>query len=162
MKELGPGKPVTAKLASVRRKKVSEADKLPFQKEYEENVAKFKKAMEPYVPPAVEAPARKERDAEGGQDEEDDEEEEEEADQDGESAAPLKRQASTNDAPAAKKGKTGGDPEVEAEAKKLGFLQKLKSLSENPKVNASSSEILSELQKQNGSVVAAKKALLGA
>jgi len=155
MKELGPGKAVTAvtKLASERWKSVSEAEKRPFQKEFEEKQALYKKAMETYVPPVVE------EDDKDGSDEEDEEEEAGEEEDD----APKKRKAtSQNDAPAAKKGKTESSPEVEAEAKKLGFLLKLKSLAENAKVKSSPAEILAELQKQNGSVVAAKKALLGA
>lgn len=159
MKELGPGKPVTAvtKLASEKWKATSEAQKAPFQKEFEEKQAKFKKAMETYVPPAAE------EGDENDEGDEEDEEEEAEDEEEEEKDSPKKRKAtSENDAPADKKGKTVGSAEVEAEAKKLGLLPKLKALSENEKVKSSPTEILAELQKQKGSVVATRKALLGA
>merc|ERR1719359_2643612 len=56
MKELGPGKAVTAvtKLASERWKGMGETEKRPFQKEFEEKVAQYKKAMATYVPPVLE------------------------------------------------------------------------------------------------------------
>ena len=86
----------------------------------------------------------------------------EEEEEDEEENSPKKRKAaSKNEGPSAKKAKTAS-VEVEAEAKKLGFLLKLKSLCENAKVKSSPAEILAELQKQKGSVVAAKKTLLGA
>jgi len=157
MKECA-GKPITAvtKLASERWKQVSEVEKRPFQKEFEEKQAQFKKAMETYVPPVVEE--------EEDEDEEDaEDEDEEEAEEDEEEDSPKKRKAaSKTEAPAAKKAKTASSAEVDAEAKKLGFLAKLKSISENEKFWSSPADFLAELQKQNGSVVAAKKALLGA
>lgn len=170
MTELGPGKASTAavRLASERWKVISEAEKRPFQKEFEEKMAHYKKAMATYVPPVVEK--------ENEDDEGDEEDEEEEADDEKDEVKDVhkKREATSScDAPAAKKGKTAAkakklgfstplSAEVEAEAKKLGFLAKLKTLSENEKVKLSPAEILAELKKQNGSVVAVKKALLGA
>lgn len=157
MKEVGPGKAVTAvsKLASEKWKVIADAEKQPFQKEFEKKQAAYKKAMETYVPPVVE-----------GEDEEEDEEKEDESeeneDQEEDDGSKKRKATSKADAPAAKKGKTVGSGEVESEAKKLGFLAKLKALAENPKVKSSPAEILAELQKQNGSVVAVKKALLGA
>merc|ERR1711988_262889 len=151
MKELGPGKAITAvtKLASERWKETSEAEKRTFQKEFEEKMTQYRKAMETYVPPVVE--------------EEDKADEEDEDDEEDEEDTSKKRKAtSKNDAHAAKKVKTAGSSEVEAEAKKLGLHSKLKALTENAKVKSSPVEILAELQKQNGSVVAAKKVLLGA
>ena len=56
MRELGPGKAVAAvtKLASERWKEIGDAEKRPFQKEFEEKVAQYTKAMATYVPPAGE------------------------------------------------------------------------------------------------------------
>lgn len=81
--------------------------------------------------------------------------------------APKKRKAtSKNDAPATKRRKIAGSTqaklEAEAEARKLGWTRKLTTLAKNVKVKSSPREIMAELHKQNGSVVAAKKALLGA
>jgi len=104
-----------------------------------------------------------EKDEEAEEDEdEDDEEDDGEAEE--EEEIPKKRKgAASADAPAAKKGKSAGiSAELEAKAKKLGFLLKLRALVENPKVTCSASDVLAELQKRKGSVVAAKKALLGA
>jgi len=145
MKECA-GKPITAvtKLASERWKQLSTTARAPYQKEFEEKKAAYVKAMQDYVPPVVEK-------AEDGNDEHDEE-------------GGKKRKAGTKeDKPAAKKGKIEAiASDVAAEAKKLGYLVKLKGLCENPKVEASPSEILGALQKEQGSVVAAKKALLGA
>merc|ERR1712216_1059533 len=128
----------------------SEAEKRTFQKEYDEKLKQYTKAMETYVPPVVEKENKE--DDEEEQSEDDNEEDEEEED------SPKKRRAtSKNDAPAAKKVKTAGSSEVQAEAKKLGLHLKLKALTENAKVKSSPAEILAELQKQNGSVVAARK-----
>jgi len=171
MKELGPGKVFSAvgKLAGERWKKIGEVEKARFQKEYEAKLKVYKKAMESYVPPAVEEGDKDveedQEDEEDDEDEEDeDEEEEEEEDEDEEEEdSPKKRKANIKDeAPAAKKGKTAGSAAVEAEAKKLGFTAKLKALSENPKMKSPPTKILAELQKQKGNVVAARKALLGA
>ena len=83
MKELRPGKAVTAvtKLASERWKVISFSEKLPFQKEFEENTARYKKAMETYVPPVVEQDEEDEAESEE-EDEEDEDEEEKEKEQD--------------------------------------------------------------------------------
>jgi uncharacterized protein YaaR (DUF327 family) len=113
MKELGPGKAVTAvtKLASERWKEISEAGKIPFQKEYEENAARYKKAMETYVPPVGEQDEEDEAEGEE-EDEEDEDEEENEEEQD----SPTKRKATAkNDGRAAKRCKTSGSAEIEAE-----------------------------------------------
>jgi len=150
------GKPVTAvtQLASTRWKELSATAKIPYEKDFADKKAQYEKEMKSYVPPAKE-------EAEEDEDE-DDEEEDGEAEEDQE--APKKRKGDASaDAPAAKKGKSGSVPaELEAEAKKLGLLIKLKTLVENPKVKCSASDVLAELQKSNGSVVAAKKGLLGA
>jgi len=178
MKEVGPGKAVTfvTRLASERWKQISDSEKRPFQKEYEEKVAQYRKAMETYVPPVVEEEEEEDEGDEGqssieeeeeDEGEEEDEEEEEERKK-REKEAKKRKATSENDGPAAKKSKTAGSAEtfvpraVQEEAKKLGFVAKLKTLSENPKVTSSPFEILAELQKQNGSVVATKRALLGA
>merc|ERR1712216_436479 len=133
----------------------SEAEKRTFQKEYDEKLKQYTKAMETYVPPVVEKENKEDDEEEQSEDdneEDDDEDDEEEED------SPKKRKAtSKNDAPAAKKVKTAGSSEVQAEAKKLGLHLKLKALTENAKVKSSPAEILAELQKQNGSVVAARK-----
>jgi len=146
------GKPITAvtQLAGARWKQLSATNKLPFEKEFADKKAKYEEEMTKYVPPA------KEEVEEDDEDEENGEAEEEET--------PKKRKADVKaDAPAAKKGKSGSShPEIDAEAKKLGLLSKFKALVENPKVKSSPSEVLAELQKQSGSVVAAKRSLLGA
>jgi len=156
--KLCAGKPITAvsQLAGARWKELSAVAKLPFEKAYAEKKAQYDKEMKDYVPPAKE-----EEEAEEEGDDEDDEEEEEE---DEEEEAPKKRKADAKaDAPAAKKAKASASTaDLEAEAKKLGLLPKFKSLVENPKVKSSPAEVLAELQKQKGSVVAAKKSLLGA
>lgn len=153
------GKPVTAvtQLASTRWKELSATAKMPYEKDFADKKAQYEKEMKSYVPPAKEEKEEAEDD-----EDEDDEEEEEEAEEDEE--APKKRKSDAKaDAPAAKKGKSGGvSAELEAEAKKLGLLIKLNALVENPKVKCSAADVLAELQKTNGSVVAAKKALLGA
>jgi len=126
------GKPITAvtQLASARWKELSDAAKIPYEKDFADKKAQYEEAMQSYVPPAKE--------------EEEDEDEEQ---------SPKKRKGGASaDVPA----------EVQAEAKKLGFLVKLKTLVENPKMTCSASDVLAELQKSKGSVVAAKKALLGA
>jgi len=150
------GKPITAvaQLASTRWKELSAAAKIPYEKDFADKKAQYEEAMKSYVPPAKEEEEEDE--------DEDDEEEDGEAEDDEET--PKKRKgAASADASAAKKGKSGSvSGEVEAEAKKLGLLVKLKTLVENPKVTCSASDVLDELQKTNGSVVAAKKALLGA
>jgi len=153
--KLGPSAiAAVAQLASTRWKELSAAAKIPYEKEFADKKAQYEEAMKSYVPPAKEEEEEDE--------DEDDEEEDGEAEDDEES--PKKRKgAASADAPAAKKGKSGSvSAEVEAEAKKLGLLVKLKTLVENPKVTCSASDVLAELQKTNGSVVAAKKALLGA
>lgn len=155
------GKPITAvtQLASTRWKELSATAKIPYEKEFADKKAQYVEAMKSYVPPA------KEEEEEGEEDEdEDDEEEDGEEEEEEEEESPKKRKgAASADAPAAKKGKSGSvSAELEAEAKKLGFLVKLKTLVENPKVTCSASDVLAELQKSKGSVVAAKKALLGA
>lgn len=151
------GKPVTAvtKLASARWKELSATDKIPYDKDYAEKKAKYEKDMKSYVPPAKEEEDEAEED-----EDEDDEEEEGEAEE--EEEAPKKRKGDAKaDAPAAKKGKSGGvDAKLEAEAKKLGLLIKLKTLVENPKMTCPASDVFAELQKSNGSVIAAKKSLL--
>ncbi len=170
MKECA-GKPVTAvtKLGSERWKALSAAEKLPYEKEFVEKKAAYAEAMKDYVPP----PSAGDDEDDGDDDKEDEDREEEgEDDEDGEeddaeeeeAEAPKKRKAGTEiNTVAAKKGKTGAtQSDVGAEAKKLGYAFKLKGLCDNPKIKASPSEILNELQKQQGSVVAAKKALLGA
>jgi len=138
------GKPVTAvtQLASTRWKELSATAKVPYEKDFAAKKAQYDKEMKSYVPPAKE--------------EEDEAEKEEEA--------PKKRKGDAKaDAPAAKKGNSGSvSADLEAEAKALGLLMKLKTLAENPKVKCSASDILAELQKSKGSVIATKKALLGA
>lgn len=151
------GQPVTAvsKLASERWKALSASQKQPFEKAYAEKKAAYDEAMKHYVPPVPE------KDDEDGDEEDEEDEEGGEEDEEEEEASPKKRKANVKaDTSPAKKGKTSSD--VEAEAKKLGFSGKLKNLCDNPKVKASPAEILAELQKQQGSVVAAKKALAGA
>merc|ERR1711988_850315 len=164
MKELGPGKAITAvtKLASERWKETSEAEKRTFQKEFEEKMTQYRKAMETYVPPVVEEEDKADDEEEHSGDDDEEDEEDEDDEDDEEDTSKKRKATSKNDAPAAKKVKTAGSSEVEAEAKKLGLHLKLKALTENAKVKSSPAEILAELQKQNGSVVAAKKVLLGA
>jgi hypothetical protein len=162
MKECA-GKPITAvsKLAGERWKLLADSDKKVFEKEYEAKLAEYKKAMESYVPPAVAAEEEEEEDEE----EDDEAEEEDDEDDDGEekdiSSKKRKQGDKQSAAPATKKGKSSS-AEVEAEAKKLGYTTKLKTIMGNDKVKFSASEILEELKKSNGSVVATKKALLGA
>jgi len=138
------GKPATAvtQIASTRWKELSATDKVLYEKDYAVKKSQYEEAMKSYVPLAKE--------------EEDEAEKEEEA--------PKKRKGDAKaDAPAAKKGKSVSvSAKLEAEAKELGLLVKLKTLAENPKVKCSPSDILAELQKSKGSVVAAKKALLRA
>jgi len=74
----------------------------------------------------------------------------------------MKRPAAATPAEEAAAKTASAAEEVQAEAKKLGFAAKLKSLSANENVKSSPAEILAELQKQNGNVPATKKALLGA
>merc|ERR1712224_877875 len=64
-----------AKLAGAKWKELSEEDKKPHEKEYQEKMAAYKKAMESYTPPAG-AEAEEEED---GEDEEEEEEEVEES-----------------------------------------------------------------------------------
>jgi len=152
------GKPVTAvtQLASSRWKELSATAKMPYEKDYADKRAQYEKEMKSYVPPAKEEGEKEE-------DEDEDEEEEEGEAEEGKEVPKKRKGDAKADASAAKKGKSESvSGELEAEAKKLGLLVKLKSLVENPKVTCSASDALAELQKSKGSVVAAKKALLGA
>merc|ERR1712050_189157 len=96
---------------SQRWKGVREAEKSPFQKEFE---AKMKQCKE------------EDEDDEGEEDEEEEGDDEEEQKEDD----PKKRKStSEHDAPAAKKGKIAEpSAELAAEAKRLGFSTKLKTL----------------------------------
>mmetsp|Transcript_9415 Transcript_9415/g.17192 ORF Transcript_9415/g.17192 Transcript_9415/m.17192 type:complete len:257 (+) Transcript_9415:84-854(+) len=133
-----PGKPVSdvAKIASERWRSLSDADKKPFESEYQEKKTAYEVAMKDYVPPAGTANY-------------DDEEqsEDEEVDQ-----------------PSRKKPKTTTDDST-AKAKTLGYARQYAVLIDNPKVKASGaspSQILEALKAEGGKVVPAKKALLGA
>merc|ERR1712137_891115 len=153
MKELGPDPhvEVVTKLARDRWRGTSEADKRKFQQEHNKSMLEYKKAVKKAMGGSVPR-AAEENEEEGGEMKDKEEEKEQMED------SKKRKATSKNDAPGAKKGKTAGsaDPaEVEAEARKLGFLVKLKTLKGNLNVRSSAEEILAELKKRNGSVVAA-------
>ena len=151
------------KLATERWKETSDAEKRPFQKEYEEKMAQYKKARNEQI---VEERQRQRR--------------ANELDAEAKKLGFLFKLTTLSENVKVKSSsveilaelqKQSGSVVAEKKAlvavknallpKKLR-QRKLKTLSENVKVKSSSVEILAELQKQNGSVVAAKKALLGA
>jgi len=147
MKECA-GKPITAvsKLAGERWKALSAEEKKPFEAEYLTKKAAYEKAMKSYVPPAGAA------DAADGSEDGNDEEEEDDKDEEAEEAEepPAKKAKAGAKAAAAPKAKAGGkanDATVDAEAKKLGYAVKLKTLSENSQIKASPSNILDALKK---------------
>jgi len=162
MKE-SQGQPITAitKLASTKWKALSEADRAPFEAEYQKKKAAYAEAMKSYVPPAGAAVEEESEDED--ENEEDEEEEEEEG---GKPSPPLKK-AKTAEAPPAKKANVTGalGADILAEAKKKGLDLKLKALMQNPKMaekKIDASAALKALEKADGKTVAAKNALLGA
>jgi len=164
MKELGPGKAVTAvtKLASERWKETSEADKRPFQEEYEAKAAAYKKAMETYVPPA----------AEEASDEEDEEEEvkspspkagKRKASEDTQKKEPKARKSNTSKG-TSKQNEVEIDEVVLAEARKAQLEAALKNLANRPEIvslGLKADKLLSSLKEHNGLVNPTKHALLG-
>lgn len=154
--KLCAGQPITAvtKLASVKWKGLSDAQRPPYESMYQLAKKAFEDAMKSYVPPTQ----VEDTEAEAGQDEDEGEEEEavdEDEEEDGESEKVE---------PAAKRAKTvNSGAGLEEEAKRLGFLRQFKALRENPNLSAKSDELVIEaITVAKGSAVAAKKALLGA
>lgn len=126
---------------------MSEAQKKPYVDKFEKKREAYKAALAEYKKtlPADEADEDDEE-----EDDDDEEDEEEEASE----PAPKKAKPSASGAT---------DASVLEEAKKLGFNLKFKNLSENAKLSGTPSQkILDALKTAQGSVVVAKKALLGA
>lgn len=162
-----------AKLAGAKWKELSEEDKKPFEKEYQEKMAAYKKAMESYTPPAG-------AEAEEEEDGEDEEEEEEEA----EESPPKKAKKEVAPAKAEKeapkaKGKGRGRGAAKAEespdvslpkgiqdkADAKGYTETLKKLlgrNDIQEKGVSATKALEALDTSNGLLHAAKRALLGA
>lgn len=173
-----------SKVAGERWKKLSAAEKEPFEKEYAAKSEEYKKAMESYVPPAKE------------EDEEDDEDEdEEEGDEDEEAAESPAKKAKTDkaaekaekanqkaEAKAAKaeakakpkgkaKAKAKDEPSVNipkdvlAKAEKadmVGNLKKLLTSDDIKSAGISASKAFDVLSEKKGLFHNAKRALLGA
>ena len=160
------GQPVTVvtKLASAKWKALSEAERAPFEEEYETKRKAYFEAMKSYVPPAG-AEAKEDED----EDDNDAEEEEEEEAEEGEPSPPSKK-AKKAEAPPAKKAKTTDamvalSDDILAEAKKKGLGLKLHAMMRLPKVvekQIDAKAALVALEEADGKAVAAKKALFGA
>lgn len=181
------GKPVTeiSKLAGERWKKLTAAEKEPFEKEYAAKNEEYKKAMESYVPPPK-------QEDEGDEDEED---EDEEGDEDEEAAESPAKKAKTDkaaekaekanqkaEAKAAKaeakakpkgkaKAKAKDEPSVNipkdvlAKAEKadmVGSLTKLLTSDDIKSAGISASKAFDVLSEKNGLFHPARRALLGA
>jgi len=131
-----------AKAGGAKWKSLSEAQKKPYIEKYDKKTVVYKAALAEY---------KKTLPADGA-----DEEEEEEEDEEEQTSEPAPKKAKQLASGAT-------DASVSEEVKKLGFNIKFKSLSENAKLSGTPSQkILDALKTANGSVVVAKKALLGA
>jgi len=158
-----------SKKAGERWKALSADQKKPYedkfhlkQKEYGAAMIAYKIAN-PEKKDEAQVEEDEEEEAEDGDDEDDDEDEEEEEEQE----KPVVKRAKGNDAAVMKKPAATTANESEAnvteEAKKLGYAVKFKTISENPKFASISKEkVLNALKGADGSVIAAKTALLGA
>lgn len=167
------GQSVTAvtKLASAKWKALSEAEKAPFEEEYETKRKAYFEAMKSYVPPAgAEAKEDEDEDDDDAEEEEEEEEEDEEEEAEEEEASPPSKKARKAEAPPAKKEKTTHamvalSDDILAEAKNKGLDLKLKAMMRLPKVvekKINAKAALKALEQADGKAVAAKKALFGA
>jgi len=173
-----------AKLAGAKWKALSEAEKAPYEKDYQEKLVAYKEAMKSYVPPA----------GAGQEDEGEDEDDDDDAEEKGTSppakkakTSPPAKKAKTAPAPVADKAGRGGgrgrgrgrgaaktpaaSPEValpkmvqdKADAK--GFTVTLKKLLGRDDIkagNITAQKALDALDASDGLLHAARRALLGA
>ena len=159
------------KLASAKWKALSEAEKAPFEEEYETKRKAYFEAMKSYVPPAgAEAKEDEDEDDDDAEEEEEEEEEDEEEEAKEEEALPPSKKARKAEAPPAKKEKTTDamvalSDDILAEAKNKGLDLKLKAMMRLPKVvekKINAKTALKAFEQADGKAVAAKKALFGA
>ena len=149
------------KLASAKWKALSEAEKAPFEEEYETKRKAYFDAMKSYAPPAG---------AEAKEDEDEDDDDAEEEEEEEEEALPPSKKARKAEAPPAKKEKTTDamvalSDDILAEAKNKGLDLKLKAMMRLPKVvekKINAKTALKAFEQADGKAVAAKKALFGA
>jgi len=163
------GKPAMAvtKLASEKWKVLSALDKKPFEEEFHAKQKEFQEAMKSYVPPAGAAPEADDEDEKGEEDEKEEEDEDEEEEEEESAASPPAKKAKTSGKAEAK---TSGNADASLEsvlvqAHKAGLKLKLTTLLARPEIAATgldAKKVLAALEKAEGKVPAAKKALLGA
>merc|ERR1719443_1872161 len=170
VKSLPAGHKITdvTKAASAKWNAFSDAEKKPFNDKYLQKVEEYKEALEEY---------KKNLPEDAKDDEEDGDAEEEEAEsppkkggKTGEKRKPAEKE---NHAPAPKKAKVGkagkpAEPVIDADvlkkAQNLGLESSLKNLMARPEVSAQGlphAKLLGELEKADGLVNKAKRALLG-